>query len=163
MSVMHSRYLPSITAALLLFVVVLAGLLAREKMLGSSPGDGLSNHGVLKHGALNNRALNNRASTHATSDVNALVNDTLYEWTLVTTWPKNFPGLGAAPENLAKLLAQMSHGRLKIKVYGANQLVPAMGVLGRYRAVVRKWGIAPLTIGRAAFRRPYFLLRCLSA
>lgn len=55
---------------------------------------------------------------------------TVYEWSLVTTWPKNFPGLGAAPENFAKLLDKMSNGRLKVKVYGANQLVPAMGVFG---------------------------------
>lgn len=54
----------------------------------------------------------------------------IYEWSLVTTWPKNFPGLGAAPENFAKLLDKMSNGRLKVKVYGANQLVPAMGVFG---------------------------------
>jgi len=49
-------------------------------------------------------------------------------WTLVTTWPKNFPGLGMAPENLAKRVVAMSNGRLEIKVYGANELVPAMGV-----------------------------------
>ena len=54
----------------------------------------------------------------------------IYEWSLVTTWPKNFPGLGAAPENFAKLLHRMSGGRLNVKVYGANQLVPAMGVFG---------------------------------
>lgn len=54
----------------------------------------------------------------------------VYEWSLVTTWPKHFPGLGAAPENFAKLLDEMSGGRLKVKVYGANQLVPAMGVFG---------------------------------
>jgi TRAP-type mannitol/chloroaromatic compound transport system substrate-binding protein len=51
-----------------------------------------------------------------------------YHWKLVTTWPKNFPGLGAAPENFAKAVNEMSNGRLQIKVYGANELVPAMGV-----------------------------------
>lgn len=50
------------------------------------------------------------------------------EWKLVTTWPKNFPGLGAAPENFAKAVNEMSAGRLKVKVYGANELVPAMEV-----------------------------------
>lgn len=53
-----------------------------------------------------------------------------YDWTLVTTWPKNYPGLGAAPENFAKLIKRMSNGRLNVTVYGANQLVPAMGVFG---------------------------------
>ncbi|WP_193163282.1 TRAP transporter substrate-binding protein [Microbulbifer hainanensis] len=53
-----------------------------------------------------------------------------FEWKLVTTWPKNFPGLGSAPERFAKKVAAMSDGRLKIKVYGAGELVPAMGVFG---------------------------------
>ncbi len=51
-----------------------------------------------------------------------------YQWKMVTTWPKNFPGLGAAPENFARSVAAMSNGRLQIKVYGANELVPALGV-----------------------------------
>lgn len=49
-----------------------------------------------------------------------------YKWKLVTTWPKNFPGLGMAPERFAKLVDRMSDGRLKVKVYGAGDLVPAM-------------------------------------
>ncbi len=51
-----------------------------------------------------------------------------YKWKLVTTWPKNYPGLGTAPENFAKKVAAMSGGRLQIKVYGAGQLVPAFEV-----------------------------------
>ncbi len=51
-----------------------------------------------------------------------------YKWKLVTSWPKNFPGLGTGPEKFAKLVDEMSDGRLKIKVYGAGQLVPALEV-----------------------------------
>jgi TRAP-type mannitol/chloroaromatic compound transport system substrate-binding protein len=51
-----------------------------------------------------------------------------YNWKLVTTWPKNYPGLGTAPENFAKNVEAMSGGRIKIKVYGAGQLVPAFEV-----------------------------------
>jgi TRAP-type mannitol/chloroaromatic compound transport system substrate-binding protein len=47
---------------------------------------------------------------------------------LVTTWPKNYPGLGTAPENFAKRVAAMSNGRLQVKVFGAGQLVPAFEV-----------------------------------
>jgi len=50
------------------------------------------------------------------------------KWKLVTSWPKNFPGLGTGPEKFAKLVDEMSNGRLKIKVYGAGQLVPALEV-----------------------------------
>lgn len=51
-----------------------------------------------------------------------------YEWKLVTSWPKNFPGLGRAPETFAKYVESMSAGRLKIKVYGAGQVVPGFEV-----------------------------------
>lgn len=52
----------------------------------------------------------------------------VFHWKLVTTWPKNFPGLGTAPEKFANIVNAMSQGRLLIKVYGAGELVPAMGV-----------------------------------
>ena len=52
----------------------------------------------------------------------------IYNWSLVTTWPKNYPGLGMAPERLAKLVKEMSDGRMNITVYGAGEIVPAMGV-----------------------------------
>ncbi|TVZ42066.1 TRAP-type mannitol/chloroaromatic compound transport system substrate-binding protein [Alteromonadaceae bacterium 2753L.S.0a.02] len=57
-------------------------------------------------------------------------NQQVFEWTMVTTWPKNFPGLGLAPENFARMVDAMSDGRLKITVHGANEIVPAMGVFG---------------------------------
>ena len=49
-------------------------------------------------------------------------------WKLVTSWPKNYPGLGTAPEKFAEQVKLMSDGRLQIKVYGAGELVPAMEV-----------------------------------
>ena len=52
----------------------------------------------------------------------------MYEWKMITTWPKNLPGLGAAPERLAERLRIMSNGRLDIKVYGAGELVGALEV-----------------------------------
>ena len=51
-----------------------------------------------------------------------------YHWKLITSWPKNFPGLGTAPEKFAKLVDEMSNGRLTVKVYGAGELVPALEV-----------------------------------
>ena len=51
-----------------------------------------------------------------------------YSWSLVTTWPKNYPGLGMAPERFSKLVEEMSQGQFKVQVYGAGELVPAMGV-----------------------------------
>ena len=51
-----------------------------------------------------------------------------YEWRLVTSWPKNYPGLGMAPERIADLVEEMSNGQMKITVYGAGEQVPAFGV-----------------------------------
>jgi TRAP-type mannitol/chloroaromatic compound transport system substrate-binding protein len=51
-------------------------------------------------------------------------------WKLVTTWPKNFPGLGTGANNLARLINEMSGGRLQVKVYGGGELVPPMEVFG---------------------------------
>ncbi len=51
-----------------------------------------------------------------------------YQWKMVTTWPKNFPGLGLAAENFSRLMNDMSNGRFQVRVYGANELVPALGV-----------------------------------
>jgi len=50
------------------------------------------------------------------------------EWKMVTTWPKNFPGLGVGANNLAELIGQMSGGRIKVKVYGAKELVGALEI-----------------------------------
>ena len=51
-----------------------------------------------------------------------------YKWKMVTTWPKNFPGLGTGANLLAKLITEMSGGRIEVKVYGAKELVPAFEV-----------------------------------
>jgi TRAP-type mannitol/chloroaromatic compound transport system substrate-binding protein len=51
-----------------------------------------------------------------------------YQWKLVTTWPKNFPGLGSGPENFARYVDEMSAGRLKVHVYGAGEIVPAFEI-----------------------------------
>ena len=51
-----------------------------------------------------------------------------YKWRLVTSWPKNYPGLGMAPERIADLVEEMSNGQMQITVYGAGEQVPAFGV-----------------------------------
>jgi TRAP-type mannitol/chloroaromatic compound transport system substrate-binding protein len=55
-------------------------------------------------------------------------NKTEYKWKMVTTWPKNFPGLGTGANNLARLITEMSGGRIQVKVYGAKELVPAFEI-----------------------------------
>jgi TRAP-type mannitol/chloroaromatic compound transport system substrate-binding protein len=52
----------------------------------------------------------------------------VYRWKLITTWPKNLPALGTAPERMAESVRTMSRGRLDIRVYGAGELVGAFEV-----------------------------------
>jgi len=49
-------------------------------------------------------------------------------WKMVTTWPKNFPGLGTGANRVAELINEMSGGRINVKVYGAGELVGAFEV-----------------------------------
>ena len=45
---------------------------------------------------------------------------------MVTTWPKDFPGLGQMPNRFAKALKDMTSGLMEVKVYSAGELVGAM-------------------------------------
>lgn len=44
---------------------------------------------------------------------------------LVTTWPKNLPGLGMAAEHVAKRITEATDGQLSVRVYAAGELVGA--------------------------------------
>ena len=46
------------------------------------------------------------------------------EWRMVTTWPKDFPGLGTGANQLAQYITDMSGGRLTVAVYGGGEIVP---------------------------------------
>ncbi len=67
-------------------------------------------------------------------------NSVKIEWKLVTTWPKNLPGLGSAPENFARYVREMSNGRLDIRVYGAGEIVPAFEVFDAVSQGVAQMG-----------------------
>ncbi len=69
-----------------------------------------------------------------------------YRWKMVTTWPKNFPGLGTGAQYLADLIGTLSAGRIRVKVYGAGELVPAFEI---FDAVAR--GAAELGHGAAYY------------
>lgn len=49
-----------------------------------------------------------------------------YQWTMVTTWPPKFPVLGEACDLFAALAQQLSGGRMEIRVFGGNELVPPL-------------------------------------
>jgi len=51
------------------------------------------------------------------------------EWKMVTSWPKNTPGVGVNAQRLADRIGELSNGRLTVKLYAAGELVPPFEVL----------------------------------
>jgi TRAP-type mannitol/chloroaromatic compound transport system substrate-binding protein len=47
---------------------------------------------------------------------------------MVTAWPASFPGLGSGAAQLAALITRASGGRINVKVYAGNELVPPFEV-----------------------------------
>lgn len=46
------------------------------------------------------------------------------ELKMVTTWPKNFPGLGTAAQRIADNITTLTEGQLTVKLFAAGELVP---------------------------------------
>ncbi len=67
-------------------------------------------------------------------------------WRMVTTWPRNFPGLGVGAQRLADRITLMSDGRLTVEVFAAGEMVPA---LGTFDAVIE--GSAEMSHGAAYY------------
>jgi TRAP-type mannitol/chloroaromatic compound transport system substrate-binding protein len=69
------------------------------------------------------------------------------ELKMVTTWPKNFPGLGTSANRLAKTITDLTDGALGVKVFAAGELVPpfeafdavASGTADIYHAAEYYW------------------------
>jgi TRAP-type mannitol/chloroaromatic compound transport system substrate-binding protein len=110
------RYTPAIILLLLAALVVVIALWASERSGGIG-------------------ALAGRDGVQAGSGDQAR-----YTWKIVTTWPKNLPGLGSGPENFARMVGEMSNGRLTARVYGAGEMVPAFEVFDAVRQGVAEVG-----------------------
>ena len=46
------------------------------------------------------------------------------DWTMVTPWPRNAPGVGVNAQRVADRITEMSGGRLTVTLYAAGELVP---------------------------------------
>ena len=53
------------------------------------------------------------------------INKKSFNLKMVTTWPKDFPGLGTSANRLANKINEASEGQINIKVFGSGELVPA--------------------------------------
>jgi TRAP-type mannitol/chloroaromatic compound transport system substrate-binding protein len=78
------------------------------------------------------------------------------EITLVTTWPRDFPGLGTGAQRFAKRLSDMTNGRMKVNYFA--DLIPSM----RLPPAIHRCIMPPIIIGKASTRvgliSPVFLL-----
>jgi TRAP-type mannitol/chloroaromatic compound transport system substrate-binding protein len=61
-------------------------------------------------------------------------------WDMVTSWPTNFPALGTGANAFAQRIEQLSNGRMRVRVHGAGELVPAMEVFDAVAAGTAEMG-----------------------
>lgn len=57
-----------------------------------------------------------------------IITEKKFQWRMAMTWPKVLPGLGTGAVRLGERITQITGGRIEVKVYGAGELVPALGV-----------------------------------
>lgn len=67
------------------------------------------------------------AAATATLDAPNVIAQPKFQWRLSTTWTPAFDVLQGAAQRLAKLVDEMSGGRLKIQVFAGGELMPAFG------------------------------------
>lgn len=53
---------------------------------------------------------------------------TVIEWKMVTSWPKNLPGPGVTAQRIADNIEALSGGRMRVRLFAAGELVPALEV-----------------------------------
>ena len=76
------------------------------------------------------------------TECNGQTSQETFEWKMVTSWPRDFPGLGTGANHLAESINELSAGRLKIRVYGGNELVPAFEVFDAVKQGTAEMGHA---------------------
>lgn len=58
----------------------------------------------------------------------------LTEWRMVTTWPRDFPGVGVGAQRLADRIGELTDGKLKIRLFAAGELVPGQENMAKVMA-----------------------------
>lgn len=99
-----------------------------------------------KRSFIKTAAIGAGAAAAATTIAAPAIAQSKFNWRMVTTWPRNFPGLGVGAQRLADRITAMSGGRLTIRVYPAGELVPP---LQSFDAVIE--GSAEMSHGAAYY------------
>ena len=72
----------------------------------------------------------------------ASISKNIIQWKMITCWPRDFPGGGTHSQKLAQRITDASDGRLEIKNFAANELVPAFEVFDAVREGTAECGHA---------------------
>lgn len=62
----------------------------------------------------------------ATTIAAPAISQNIIEWRMVHSWPKGLPGAGTGVDRLAEQIQTMSGGRMRLRVFAAGELVPAL-------------------------------------
>ncbi|SEP85835.1 TRAP-type mannitol/chloroaromatic compound transport system, substrate-binding protein [Ectothiorhodospira magna] len=53
-----------------------------------------------------------------------------FHWRMVTAWPHDSPGLGGGAQLLARMLHELSEGRIQVRIFAADDLVSPFKIFG---------------------------------
>lgn len=65
----------------------------------------------------------------------------IQEWRLTHAYPKNYPIFGTMPNLVADIITKGSGGRIKVKVYGAGEIVPAFEAMNAVGSGTAEMGV----------------------
>ena len=84
------------------------------------------------------------------------------EFKMVTTWPRDFPGLGTGAQRLAQRISDLSDGSIKVEYFAAGERVGAFDSSMRSHRAMPKRTMPRTTTGRASIRVGPISPRCRS-
>jgi TRAP-type mannitol/chloroaromatic compound transport system substrate-binding protein len=72
---------------------------------------------------------------------------------IVSTWPRDFPGLGISAQRLAARIGELTEGRINVQYFAAGERVGAFDSFDEVASGNARPTSAPTTTGRASTRR----------
>lgn len=85
----------------------------------------MTKRNMTRRGVLTSASVAVAATAAATAFPTPAISQNRQKWKLVTTWPKNLPGLGTGAQHFADQVTRASAGRLTVDLYAAGEIVPA--------------------------------------
>jgi TRAP-type mannitol/chloroaromatic compound transport system substrate-binding protein len=82
---------------------------------------------------------------------------------IVSTWPRDFPGLGISAQRLAARIGELTEGRFNVQYFAAGERVGAFDSFDEVASGNARPTSAPTTTGKASTRAGRISLPCRSA